>query len=857
MKRLSIFATLVLAMVMSSCSYDDSGINNRLDELDNRLEKLEGTTLPSIDEQIKSINASIADLKVVDTELHNLIDTLEADAEEHSELIAALQTKASELESKITTLEEYVDSEITATEDWATATFATLEQYAEVQSEISALKALIEQNKSDITEAYTTAIAEAITTSEGSMKEWVNEQLAGYYTIAETDAKLELLQQSIDTLSESLAEEIKTLSGSIDTMKTELTEAYEAAITEAIETNNGVINSKIAEEVKTINSRIDKEVTSINARIDALEGRIKDLEDALDKIKALDIVFDIESGEACMAGASIEFGYAIVGGDEETEVESFGDGGWRADVTPTDATSGRIRVTAPKDGGNGKVIVLATSGAGASTMKSIRFDEGVIADILDSYEVDWEACTLEVKLRTNLDYTVRIPADAQSWLSVADTRAALREDTLTFTIAENPEDEPARSATVELVNEFGDILQSFEITQKLQPLSDPIQFADKYVKKVCVEKFDTNGDGELSYKEAAVVTDLGSNFFGDYAIAVKSFDELQYFVNLKTIENYAFEGCSSITSATIPVSAVSIGYCAFEGCSSLTSVTIPNGITSIGGRAFSDCSSLTSVTIPDSVVSIREYTFCNCSSLTSVTIPDCVVSIGDYAFFSCSSLTSVTIPDSVVSIGDKAFNGCYNIKEVYCQSVIPPAIGINVFTDNATDRVFYVPTESIDAYKTAPQWSKYADSMIGCNFNVAVEIVDNGYYLASDLATLPGWEFFGIHSYSGRIILPLEFKITGEYTGFFWTIWDWTGRSDIFTDQQYRDNLIWCIKHYGGMRPNKTYTILGNDSDYEVVAIAINPFGEYSDIAKLKINTSQAGTKKDPKEFEKWWNDGE
>ena len=611
MRRFSTFVALVAAITLSSCCYDDSGINNRLDEFDNRLEKLEGTTLPSINEQIESINASITDLTVVDTELHNIIDALEADAEEHSELIAALQTKASELESKIATLEEYIDSEITATEDWAAATFATLEQYAEAQSEISTLKALIEQNKSDITEAYTTAIAEAIATSEDSMKEWVNEQLAGYYTIAETDAKLELLQSSIDALSESLAEEVETLSGRIDTMKSELTEAYKAAITEAIETNNGVINSKIAEEINSVNSRIDEEVASINARIDALEGRIKDLEDALDKIKALDIEFDIESGEACMAGSSIEFGYAIVGGDEDTEVESFGDGGWRADVTPTDATSGRIRVTAPKDGGNGKVIVLATSGAGASTMKSIRFDEGVIADILDSYEVDWEACTLEVKLRTNLDYTVSIPVEAQSWLSVADTRAALREDTLTFTIAENPEDEPVRSATVELVNEFGDILQSFEIAQKMQPLSDPIQFADKYVKKVCVEKFDTNGDGELSYKEAAQVKVIegsySKSFFGDYAIAVKSFDELQYFVNLKTI-----------------------GYYAFNGCSSLTSITIPDGVTSIGNSAFEGC----------------------------------------------SSLTSITIPDGVVSIGGEAFRGCYNIKEVYCQSVIPPAIGI-------------------------------------------------------------------------------------------------------------------------------------------------------------------------------------
>lgn len=662
MKRQSIFATLVLAMVMSSCSYDDSGINNRLDELDNRLEKLEGTTLPSIDEQIKSINASIADLKVVDTELHNLIDTLEADDAGHSLLIALLQTKASDLESKITTLEKYVDSEITATEDWATATFATLEQYAEVQSEISALKALIEQNKSDITEAYTTAIAEAITTSEGSMKEWVNEQLAGYYTIAETDAKLELLQQSIDTLSESLAEEVKTLSGRIDTMKTELTEAYKAAISEAIETNNGVINSKIAEEINSVNSRIDEEVASINARIDALEGRIKDLEEALDKIKALDIEFDIESGEACMAGASIEFGYTIVGGDEETEVESFGEGGWRADVTPTDATSGRIRVTAPKDGGNGKVIVLATSGVGASTMKSIRFDEGVIANILDSYEVDWEACTLEVKLRTNLDYTVRIPADAQSWLSVADTRAAMREETLTFTIAENPEDEPARSATVELVNECGDILQSFEITQKLQPLSDPIQFADKYVKKVCVEKFDTNGDGELSYKEAAAVTYIDSNFFGDYATIVTSFDEFQYFMNVEYIGR-SFENCISLKSLIMPDNIICIEAYTFSQCRGLERVVLSNQLKDINSHGFGWCSGLKSIILPDSIEHIGDNAFCACSNLTGITIPDSVSSIGVGAFSGCVSLTSVAIPDSVTTIGMDVFMGCSSLKE--------------------------------------------------------------------------------------------------------------------------------------------------------------------------------------------------
>ena len=741
MRRFSTFVALVAAITLSSCGYDDSGINNRLDEFDNRLEKLEGTTLPSINEQIESINASITDLTVVDTELHNIIDALEADAEEHSELIAALQTKASELESKIATLEEYIDSEITATEDWAAATFATLEQYAEAQSEISTLKALIEQNKSDITEAYTTAIAEAIATSEDSMKEWVNEQLAGYYTIAETDAKLELLQSSIDTLSESLAEEVETLSGRIDTMKSELTEAYKAAITEAIETNNGVINSKIAEEVKTINSRIDKEVASINARIDALEGRIKDLEDALDKIKALDIVFDIENGEACMAGSSIEFGYAIVGGDEDTEVESFGDGGWRADVTATDATSGRIRVTAPKDGGNGKVIVLATSGAGASTMKSIRFEEGILTDISDSYEVDWEACTLEVKLRTNLDYTVCIPAEAQSWLSVADTRAAMREDTLTFTIAENPEDEPVRSATVELVNEFGDILQSFEIAQKMHAVSNPIMFEDEIVKMVCVEKFDINEDGEISYKEASLVEHIDSYFFGDNNQLVNSFNELQYFINLKTINPYAFSECFNMQSITIPNSVAQIGHYAFYDCYNITKFIIPDSVTSIGNYAFmynrlsnvsipdsvvvigegafSYCGELISVNLPKQLLNLANYTFSDCERLSSVVMPEYITSIGDWAFNNCYKLESITIPESVLSIGAEAFNNCNSLMTVYCRPTIPPMFGALLFEGCPKDFVIYVPNKYLEAYQQATQNSKYADNVSGYYYNMA------------------------------------------------------------------------------------------------------------------------------------------
>ena len=103
----------------------------------------------------------------------------------------------------------------------------------------------------------------------------------------------------------------------------------------------------------------------------------------------------------------------------------------------------------------------------------------------------------------------------------------------------------------------------------------------------------------------------------------------------------------------------------FDGCSSLTSITIPKNVTSIGESAFSKCSSLTSITIPNRVTSIGESAFNDCSSLTSITIPNRVMSIGIYTFNDCSSLTSITIPNSVTSIGYSAFSGCDKLKDVY------------------------------------------------------------------------------------------------------------------------------------------------------------------------------------------------
>ena len=133
-------------------------------------------------------------------------------------------------------------------------------------------------------------------------------------------------------------------------------------------------------------------------------------------------------------------------------------------------------------------------------------------------------------------------------------------------------------------------------------------------------------------------------------------------------------------------------------------------------------SEFTSITIGDSVTTIGDYAFDCCSSLTSITIPDSVTTIGWDAFCRCSSLTSVTIPDSVTTIEEGAFCGCGSLTSAYCKAITPPVALIYsdydwyAFEYNAPGRKIYVPTESVEAYKSASYWSEYADDIVGYDF---------------------------------------------------------------------------------------------------------------------------------------------
>lgn len=208
-----------------------------------------------------------------------------------------------------------------------------------------------------------------------------------------------------------------------------------------------------------------------------------------------------------------------------------------------------------------------------------------------------------------------------------------------------------------------------------------IQFADENVKKLCVGMWDTNGDLELSYDEAATVTSLGATFTGNSEIQI--FNELKHFTGLTVLDD-AFSGCSNLWKVTIPVNVESMTFNNFKGCVSLKTITFEKGSklkAFTGGHdnnykilgAFLDCKSLTTIEIPASVESLgtafkgsslRTITFEKGSKLKSIT--------GGYqnkdnylgALSDCKALTFIEIPASVETIEIAAFKGCSSLEMI-------------------------------------------------------------------------------------------------------------------------------------------------------------------------------------------------
>ena len=168
-----------------------------------------------------------------------------------------------------------------------------------------------------------------------------------------------------------------------------------------------------------------------------------------------------------------------------------------------------------------------------------------------------------------------------------------------------------------------------------------IVFADSGIKAKLVAAFDSNGDGELSYAEAAAVQSLRDVFGGETSFT--SFDEYQYFIGLSIVDHQLFNGWSQ-----------------------LKSIILPDSITEIGVRAFNNCINLGMVKIPSKTVRIDDYAFYGCSNMSGqLYLPDGFIAVGSYAFAGCIKLNGdLLFPESNQAqlIGTYAFSNCAGLN---------------------------------------------------------------------------------------------------------------------------------------------------------------------------------------------------
>ena len=216
--------------------------------------------------------------------------------------------------------------------------------------------------------------------------------------------------------------------------------------------------------------------------------------------------------------------------------------------------------------------------------------------------------------------------------------------------------------------------------------------------------------GDIYFYSSYFYCYTSDDVIGAYAFyGCSSLTSLTLPSNVTKIGESAFEGCSGLTSLTLPSNVTKIGESAFEGCSGLTSLTLPSSVTSIGSSAFHGCSGLTSLTLPSSVTSIGWSAFSGCSGLTSLTLPSSVTEIGAYAFYGCSSLASLTLPSSVTSIGSSAFYGCSGLTSIYVSWESPLSIDAYTFKDANTEKcILYVPKGTYDDYWLS-NWGIFAN----------------------------------------------------------------------------------------------------------------------------------------------------
>lgn len=752
-------------------------------DLAKALDELRSTDAKDKEEVMAALTAAKA-------EIIARLDAMKTEAEKKLEAvngtIAALQEKDTQLEKKISDLKDYADNVlaeakehadkgIAGAKDWALATFSTLESQKAIEEDIASIKGSVEglkasvadlekrltekfskdletavagldskiseqvtalttaytnaisTAKTEIETAYTAAIKSAIENLEASLKDWVNETLTGYSTVAATEAGIAALKDDLEgqlssqkayleglltSLSndmtknnaelkklvdanakaieankkaiEESAKKITQLESDLAAAKTEIKTAYEKAISDAVSASEGKLTKEISDRIAEVNKSIDDKVTKVQNAVDALTVKVADLEKSVQAISndlntLKNSVKDLED----RLNARIQsISYIPTYTDRVEEVyytftnrniNYVKDLALQFEVMPHEAAQ---KVTVEQVSGQAAYPQTRAGSLTSFEVKSVSGDaDGILTVVIDP-----------VKFLNNNHYNSNYGTMGKAAVRVAVSDSKTGGSIASEYISIEPKSyDRFMSYTTTTGNELNQYCYSVTDNdkKKVKTVSSQNSKTGEWTMSVPSGPNSGNSAGEIDYKMWYRRTSYTGYEVRDNSLETISFNWVYPYYYLKDATRMFFE-CTNLKEADLSGLATdnvtSMDYM-FVGCTKLESVNLWNthkdnfmeNVTSAKSM-FSECSSLKKLTFPkkvnpgklESIASMFKY----CSSLTNIDLSgwnlNNVTSM-ESLFQYCSGLASVTLPkvtSKKIQNMQYMFNGCSALTSV-------------------------------------------------------------------------------------------------------------------------------------------------------------------------------------------------
>lgn len=415
---------------------------------------------------------------------------------------------------------------------------------------------------------------------------------------------------------------------------------------------------------------------------------------------------------------------------DKATLEAEVSNGWQVSITPETSTSGTITITAPETIEETTITITAKE-SDRTAKCELKCGKPMFYLPQKEFKLGYEGKNLSVPVKTNLNFFIKIPDDAQTWIALVAEETT--DEKIVLRVSEN-EEAFSRDATILCLDDEGVVWDKFSVSQnwgenKIFEVQNPeaggLQEYIKTRNMSNVKKLKISGP--LNDNDFLFLRGMRSLEYLDvydveaYSLPKGCFKREYYswqcekIILPKTLTAISEECfyCTSIKEVRIPVSCETIGASAFERCSSLNSVSFENGsgLKTISSSAFAICQSLKTITIPASCETIGDNTFSRCSSLTDFSCAgeSALTSVGAGAFKYCGVLHRIDMQGckKLAAVGSKAFDGDDQIYFFQIGAVVPPTCPADAFGNVGEYSVLKVPAGSEETYNAASGWGDF------------------------------------------------------------------------------------------------------------------------------------------------------